>query len=254
MDLCLTDKRAIVTGASRGIGLAVVQLLRNEGVKVVAASRSGSAELRDTGAFPVNVDLTRTDGSAYLARQASLHLGEVDFLVNCVGGPTSLSADLSDSVGRWRTTFELNLFAAMQMAAHVLPGPGRAALMRAGGAMVHIAGLAAHLPGASPIDYAAAKGALITASRHLAAVLSPYRIRSNTISPGPTATKLWESAAAANQMSVDALFAALPRTLGMSTGQMIDPIEVAALTVFLLSPYASSITGTDHEITGGLHT
>jgi NAD(P)-dependent dehydrogenase (short-subunit alcohol dehydrogenase family) len=251
VNLNLTGQRAIVTGASGGIGLEVVRLLCSEGVQVIAVSRSEKSELKDMGAVPLGLDLTLPGSAAELAREAERRYKSVNFLVNCVGGVehSALADDHLLTSDRWRRTFELNVLAPLRVAEEILNRPG---LMRSGDAMVHIAGLAAHMPGASPIDYGASKAALIAISRHLAVRFGPRGIRSNTISPGPTATHLWESAAAANGISLEAFYAKLPDALGMSTGHMIAPAEIAAYAVFLLSPHAASITGADCAVSGGL--
>ncbi|GAA1612880.1 SDR family oxidoreductase [Nonomuraea maheshkhaliensis] len=248
MDLHLTGKRAIVAGASRGIGLEVVRRLYHEGVRVLAVSRSASPEVKDSGAFLVQADLTHPDGVAALVRQAEIHLGHVDFLVNCVGGVQfgARKDDLQVTPEQWRTTFEVNVVTAFEIVTKILP------LMRTRGAIVHIAGLAAHMPGAGPIDNSASKAALIAMTRSIAFHASRYGVRSNSISPGPVATSMWEDIAAMNGVTLEEFFERLPKTLRMRTGQMVAPTEVAALTAFMLSPYAASITGADYEMSGGL--
>jgi NAD(P)-dependent dehydrogenase (short-subunit alcohol dehydrogenase family) len=244
----LTGKRAIVAGASRGIGLEVVRLLCREGVKVLGVSRSGSPELGDTDAFPVQADLTRPDGVATLIAQTQNRLGNVDFLVTCIGGVDAAARqdDLLVTPDRWRATFELNVVTTIVVVNSILP------MMRPRGAMVHIAGLAAHMPGAGPIDYSASKAALIATSRSFAVHARRYGVRSNTISPAPVATELWQAAAALNGISLDGLHERLPRALNMENDEMLDPAEIAAQTVFLLSPHAAGINGADLEVSGGL--
>src|SRR5687767_11048845 len=93
MDLQLSGKSAVVTGGSKGIGLAIVRTLISEGMRVVAGSRSITAELKETGAVPVVVDLSTPDGPAELIDRAIVELGGIDLLVNNVGvGDTDESA------------------------------------------------------------------------------------------------------------------------------------------------------------------
>ncbi|WP_219510926.1 SDR family NAD(P)-dependent oxidoreductase [Nonomuraea ceibae] len=256
MDLGLTGKRAVVTGASRGIGLAVVRELRQEGVDVVAVSRNGSHELDETGAHAVRIDLTLAGGATLLTNRVERHLGDVDFWVNCIGGPSLhddllhddlLHDDLLHALQDSRPTLDLNVITALRLAELLVPR-----LIARRGAMVHIAGLAAHMPGAGPLIYSAAKAALIAISKGLAARYGPYGVRSNSISPGPTATHMWEGVAAANGVSLDGLHASLPSQLGMTTGRMITAEEIASLAVYLLSTRAASITGADYVVSGGL--
>jgi NAD(P)-dependent dehydrogenase (short-subunit alcohol dehydrogenase family) len=89
VDLQLKDKTALVTGASRGIGLAVVERLVEEGVRVVAAARTETPDMRRAGAHVVPVDLTDPDGPERLVAAARQELGELDLLVNNVGGGSS---------------------------------------------------------------------------------------------------------------------------------------------------------------------
>src|SRR6187401_1803855 len=115
MDLRLEGRTAVVTGGSKGIGLAVVRTLLAEGMRVVSGSRTITDELRATDAFAVSVDLATPDGPGTLVEQALGELGGIDVLVNNVGigDPAELVAgavapvlDLPDSA--WRRTFDLH--------------------------------------------------------------------------------------------------------------------------------------------------
>lgn len=86
MDLQLNGKAALITGASRGIGLAVVRALVAEGVRVVAAARTPTPELKSTGATCVAVDLSDPASAERLVTEAVTELGAIDVLVNNVGG------------------------------------------------------------------------------------------------------------------------------------------------------------------------
>src|SRR5690606_22503841 len=86
MDMRLTGKTAVVTGASRGIGLAIVRAFTGEGMRVVAAARTLSPELRETGATVLQIDPSTPDGPAELIDRALAELGDLDLLVNNVGG------------------------------------------------------------------------------------------------------------------------------------------------------------------------
>jgi NAD(P)-dependent dehydrogenase (short-subunit alcohol dehydrogenase family) len=257
MDFQLTGKTALVTGASRGIGLAIVTELLHEGMRVVAASRTTSPELAASGAIAVQVDLADAEGPVRLVEQALTELGEIDLLVNNVGGgdsdggQTGGFATFDDDL--WHRMFELNFFSAVRTTRAALPS-----LMARKGAIVNISSNGARIPHAGPMPYTTAKAALTALGKALTEEVSPLGVRVNTISPGPVRTSLWESpdgygADLARSMGVPQaqLLAQLPTAMGVTTGRFVEPAEVAALVAYLASPLSGSITGADHIIDGG---
>ncbi|MGV9266437.1 SDR family oxidoreductase [Kitasatospora sp. NPDC003701] len=258
MDMQLNGRAAVVTGASRGIGLAVVAALAAEGVRVVAGARTVTPELVRTGAVAVPVDLSTPDGPARLMAVATSELGgDLDLLVNNVGGGDAgadqVGGFLSFTDEQWRQSFDLNLMAAVRATRAALPG-----LVRRRGAIVNISSNGARMPHAGPVPYTVAKAALTAFGKALAEEFGPSGVRVNTVSPGPVRTAMWESpdgygAALAGALGLEQsqLLAALPGTVGMTTGRLVEPAEVAALVVHLASPLAGSITGADHLIDGG---
>jgi NAD(P)-dependent dehydrogenase (short-subunit alcohol dehydrogenase family) len=255
MQLELSGKTAIVTGASRGIGLATVKALRAEGVQVVGAARKPTPELEDTGALAVPVDLGTRDGAQFLVDETVRAFGGVDLLVNNLGGGDNLSltgfADLDDDA--WADAFEINLFATVRVTRAALPW-----LVRDGGAVVNVSSIGAWRPEGPPLAYNVAKAALKAFGRGLATELGPSKVRVVTVSPGPTRTSMWEGdsglgaqLAAALGAPQDAIVAGAPEQMGMVTGRLAEPAEVADLISYLLSPRAASITGSDHLIDGG---
>ncbi|TDO43178.1 NAD(P)-dependent dehydrogenase (short-subunit alcohol dehydrogenase family) [Kribbella sp. VKM Ac-2527] len=256
MDLQLKDKTALVTGASRGIGLAVVEQLVEEGVRVVAAARTSTADLRRTGASVVQVDLTEQDGPDRLVAAALHEVGELDLLVNNVGGGDgdATAGFLEFGDDGWRQVFELNYFATVRTTRAALPS-----LVRQRGAIVNVSSNGARLPSGGPIAYTTAKAALTAFGKALAEEFGPQGVRVNTVSPGPVRTALWEDPAAyggqlAEKLGIphEHLLAALPQQTGMLTGRLIEPAEVADLIVQLCSPRAASIMGADYLIDAGI--
>lgn len=257
MDFQLTGKTALVTGASRGIGLAIVTELLHEGMRVVAASRTTSPELAASGAIAVQVDLADAEGPVRLVERALTELGEIDLLVNNVGGgdsdggQTGGFATFDDDL--WHRMFELNFFSAVRTTRAALPS-----LMARKGSIVNISSNGARIPHAGPMPYTTAKAALTALGKALTEEVSPLGVRVNTISPGPVRTSLWESpdgygADLARSMGVPQaqLLAQLPTAMGVTTGRFVEPAEVAALVAYLASPLSGSITGADHIIDGG---
>lgn len=256
MDLQLKDRTALVTGASRGIGLAVVERLVEEGVRVVAAARTSTPELGRTGAHVVPVDLTSSEGPERLVSAAVQEVGELDLLVNNVGGGDGEMAagflDVDDET--WRQLFGVNFFAAVKTTRAALPS-----LLRRRGAIVNISSNGARIPSSGPVAYTTAKAALTALGKALAEEFGPQGVRVNTVSPGPVRTALWEHPDAyggqlARRLGVphDQLLAALPQQTGMLTGRLIEAGEVADLVVQLCSPRAGSIVGADYLIDGGI--
>ncbi|MGO1050241.1 SDR family NAD(P)-dependent oxidoreductase [Crossiella sp. CA198] len=257
MDVQLSGKTALVTGASRGIGLAIVTTLIGEGMRVVAGSRTVSPELAASGATAIQVDLAAADGPARLVVGALAELGEIDLVVNNVGGgdsdggQTGGFATFDDQA--WQRMFELNFFSAVRTTRAALPS-----LLRRKGAIVNISSNGARMPHAGPMPYTTAKAALTAFGKALAEEVTPLGVRVNTISPGPVRTSMWEApdgygADLARSLGVPhaQFLAQLPAGLGLSTGRFVEPAEVAALVSYLASPLAGSITGTDHLIDGG---
>ena len=257
MDLGLEGRRAIVTGASKGIGLVVARTLVEEGVHVVAASRETSPELKELvesgWAEEIEVDLATDLGPPQVVA-AALEQGPVDILINNAGGVTP-RVDGSGSVtdDQWWSTLTLVLMAAVRTTRAVLPH-----MIAAGrGAIVNTASVNASLPDPLVIDYSAAKAALVNFSKAISKEVGPHGIRVNTVSPGPVATDLWLGtqgvgatlASAHGGKSSDFERAAVE---GTATGRFTTPQEVADLIVFLASQRASNVTGVDYLIDGGL--
>ncbi|WP_433465879.1 SDR family NAD(P)-dependent oxidoreductase [Spirillospora sp. CA-128828] len=255
MDLRLNDKTAVVTGAGKGIGLAAVEALTAEGVRVVAASRTVTPALKATGAIPVPVDLSDAEGPRHLIETALRELGGLDILVNNVGGGDggAVGGFLSFEDDIWQAVFELNLFAAVRAVRAALPS-----LIERSGTIVNVSSNGARVPHAGPVPYTAAKAALTAFGKALAEEFGPQGVRVNTVSPGPVRTAMWEDpngygAELAASMGIphDQLVAGLPDAMGMLTGRLVEPAEVGALIAYLASPLAGSTVGADHVIDGG---
>ncbi|GAA1713430.1 SDR family oxidoreductase [Kribbella yunnanensis] len=255
MDLQLKDKTALVTGASRGIGLAVVEQLVAEGVRVAAVARTSTTELRATGAFVVQADLAAAGGPERAVAAALAEVGELDLLVNNVGGgeggPGAGFLDFDDAA--WESAFELNYFTTVRVTRAALPS-----LVRQQGAIVNLSSVGARMPSPGLVPYSTAKAALTALGKALSEEFGPQGVRVNTVSPGAVRTALWTSPEGyggqlAQRLGIpqEHLLAALPEQAGMITGRLIEPSEVAALVVQLCSPLTASITGADYLIDAG---
>ena len=255
MDLSLGGTIAIVTGASKGIGLAIVKGLVAEGVHVVAGARSSSAELdalvSSGDVTMVPVDLSKPDAPAALVAAA----GErIDILVNNVGAAkTRTGGFLSVTDADWQASLDLNLLAAVRMCRAVLP-----VMVDAGaGVIVNVASVNATLPDPAVIDYSAAKGAQLNFAKSLSKEFGPHGIRVNSVSPGPVETDLWlgaggvaQTVSAANGLTPNEV--ARGAVAGSATERFTHPSEVADLVVLLASSRGGNVTGADFVIDGGL--
>ena len=254
MNLNLTNKTAVVTGASRGIGLATVRTLIDEGVRVVGAARTITPELKETGAHAVSADLSTAEGVSALIDSALAELGGIDLLVNNVGGGDEATLgflDVDDT--EWTSMFDINVLSTVRATRAALPS-----LIERRGAIVNISSTVARMPAGVPATYSSAKAALTALGKSLAEEFGPRGVRVNTISPGLVRTSVYEDpdgpagkTAAAAGMSLAEFLQQITKAQNSTTGRMAEAEEVAALIAFLLSDVAGNITGVDYVIDGG---
>ncbi|WP_055585468.1 SDR family NAD(P)-dependent oxidoreductase [Streptacidiphilus griseoplanus] len=259
MELHLKDKVAVVTGASKGIGLSVVEGLVREGARVVAGSRTATPELDALAAkhdvTVVPVDLSTPEGPEALVRKAVERHGRIDLLVNNVGAAEPRESFLKVSDEDWLKVFGLTFFSAVRTSRAALPY----LLAAEGASIVNISSINARLPFPMVVDYSAAKAALTSLNKALSEEFAPQGVRVNAVSPGPVRTPFWTApggfadatAAAAGTTAQEALDVVVPQSMGISSGRITEPHEVADLTLFLASPLAGNITGADIVIDGG---
>lgn len=255
MELGLGGKLAVVTGASKGIGLAVTRRFVEEGARVVAGSRSVTAELAelvDGGAVEaVTVDLAEPNGPARLIAAASDRL---DILVNNVGVATPrLDGFLAITDDMWQHTLNLDFMAGVRAIRAAIP----VMVANGGGVIVNVGSINGRLPLPMVTDYSAAKAAFNNLAKALSKEFGPQNIRVNTVDPGPVATDFWAGR--------DGVASVLGDASGKSpdevtqefasnsiTGRFTRPDEVADLVMMLASDRFANMMGAGVTIDGGM--
>lgn len=249
MDLGLSGKVVMITGASRGLGRAMAEALGAEGARLSLCARSAdalekaAAELRSKGYEVLAEAVDVTDGSQAerWAAATAQRMGGIDVLVNNAGGarPGPLN-ELDDAA--WQSAFELNFFSAVRLARLCAPQMEQ----RGGGSIINISSIYGREAG-GPLTYNASKASMISFTKMLARELAPKAIRVNSVAPGSIIYPggNWERAFKANPaFEKDFIAHEFP------AGRLGHPEEVAYAVVVLASPRASWITGTCLPVDG----
>jgi 3-oxoacyl-[acyl-carrier protein] reductase len=265
MDLHLTNKVALVTGASRGIGAAIAIELAREGADLVLCAR-GAEQLDETARVvatlgrqvaAVPADVVDAAGVQAVIDAALARFDHVDILVNNVGGAPGPGGFMNLSDAYWQAAWDLNLMSAVRFSRGLLPGM----IGRRWGRIINIASTSAREPDVVVVHYNCAKAALLALSKSLANAHSKDGVLVNCVSPGITRTPALEHSAVKRLTergeSVDGLSAeeVVQRYYGprrpVPIGRFGSPEEVAGIVAFLASERASWITGAHINVDGG---
>jgi 3-oxoacyl-[acyl-carrier protein] reductase len=255
VELGLEGRRAIVTGAIRGIGRAIADALAAEGARVLLCARSqtdlDTAAAGLAGAATLAVDVTADGAAEAIVAAAQRELGGVDIVVNNAGTALPKPLPVLDAED-WRRAWELNFLAAARLSIAAAP------VMAAGGGgrLVHVASISGREPDPHFAPYSAAKAALLNLSTSLAQAFGPQGVLSSCVVPGITLTELVQdnadaAAAAGAGADADDVVAKMLRRHRVPMGRFGQPEEVADAVVFLCSARASWINGATLEVDGG---
>src|SRR5262245_59386885 len=237
MDLGISGRVAVVTGASRGIGAATADLLEAEGVRVLRVSRGEG------------IDVTAPDAAAAIAARAP---GPVDILVNNAG--TSFARDLDDlSDDDWNGLWELHVMASMRLMRAFAPAMAE----RGWGRIVNVTSSAGKRPSLTNAAYSVTKAAQGSLSRVFADTYATRGVLVNAVAPGPVSSPLWvddgglgdQTAAARGLESRAAAIEAQASRVPMR--RFAEPQEIANVVAFLCSERASNVTGAAWSVDGG---
>ncbi|MEO3869677.1 SDR family NAD(P)-dependent oxidoreductase [Nonomuraea sp. B12E4] len=259
MDLQLSGRVAVVTGASKGIGLAVARTLAAEGAHVVAVSRHRTDGLPGE-VVHVAADLMDPQEHARIVSRAVAEFGGLDILVNNAGGPPPgatlprlgfMTPDDED----WQAMFEFNLFSVVRMIRAALP----TMVERGGGSIVNVSSTMARQPGAMNVDYSAAKAAVSFLGKALSEEYGPQGVRVNTLVAGAALTDWWTKPGGAAEVmgamvgatKEDVVAKVAPEMMRLVTGRLVDPQEIADAVALLVSPRSGSTTGAELVVDGG---
>ncbi|MFC9352910.1 SDR family NAD(P)-dependent oxidoreductase [Arthrobacter sp. NPDC057013] len=260
MELELTGKKAIITGAATGIGRATALLLTAEGATVAALDidKSALSELEELAAdnpgriVPSVVDFTQATATTEAVTAIIDQLGGLDLLINNVGsGAVRTFDELTDE--DWSRTIELNFMSYVRTIRAALPALREAAAP----CIVNNASDLARQPEAQPVDYAASKAAVLALTKSIARAEGP-KIRVNAVAPGPIWTPFWtkpggfaDTLATVHGMDPQAAVEHEMKLRQLPLERLGTPEEVARIIALLCSPVTSFVTGSVWGVDGG---
>jgi 3-oxoacyl-[acyl-carrier protein] reductase len=256
MELGLQGKRALVLGASSGLGRAVALGLAREGVSVVVSGRDRdrlndvAREMSEQGGHAVvaPVDLARPDATSKLVDQVRAAFGDIDILVNNSGGPPPATVSTVPSEA-WRQHFEAMVLRQMELAQRFLPGMRN----RGFGRILTIASSAVIEPIVELGISSTLRASLVTWSKCLASEVAADRVTVNVLIPGRIATRRVEDldTQAASRLGISAQEVQERQVQAIPLRRYGRPEEFADVAVFLASERASYVTGSMVRIDGG---
>jgi 3-oxoacyl-[acyl-carrier protein] reductase len=250
MDLGLEGKVCVVTGASRGIGLATADRLCAEGARVLFVARSAhdvADEADRCGGEYLAIDVTEAEAPRRIVATCAEQMGGIDVLVNNAG--TSFARPLDELTDEdWQAQWELHVMASMKLMREAAPRMAA----RGGGRIVNVTSSAAKRPSLTNAAYAVTKAAQQSLSRVFADQYAAQGVLVNAVAPGATASELWVAPGGLAEQTGGSLEEGIARqTAKIPIGRLSEPDEIADVVVFLCSERASSVTGAAWSVDGG---
>jgi 3-oxoacyl-[acyl-carrier protein] reductase len=278
VDLGLSGKACIVTGATSGIGAATARMLLEEGARVLMVARGEErlAEAAADAAAPavhapadaggpavhapagdetrvatLAADVTDPGAAVRIVEACQAAFGRVDVLVNNAGTmPVASLDELTDE--DWQSQWELNVMASLRLMRAVAPTMAD----QGWGRIVNVSSSAGKRPSSRNPAYSVTKAAQLSLSRVFADAYAARGVLVNAVAPGPTATELWtgetgiaaQAAARSGSTREDELESA---GSNVPIGRLGEPDEIAAVIVFLCSEQASNVAGSSWSVDGG---
>ncbi|MDX6270265.1 MAG: hypothetical protein QOD28_1488 [Acidobacteriota bacterium] len=252
MDLRLSGKVAVITGASRGIGRAVAEMLAAEGMRLALVARSGEQLDALAKSLPVETlvrvaDLREADAPSAVIADAVERFGQLDLLVNNAGA-TQRGDFLSLADDAWADGFALKFYGAMRSARAAWPH-----LVASGGCIVNVVGVGGRAGSAEFTIGGAVNAALLNLTKALADRGVRDGVRVNAVNPGATATERLQTRIAqfASEHGVEREEATRRMSRALGTARFGEPAEIARAVAFLASPQAAYCQGTLLDADGG---
>jgi len=247
-NLALTDRVALVTGGSRGIGRAVVALLASCGAHVAvnyvrdesaATATVEMARAHGIKALAIQANVARVDEAERLIQQTIEHFGKIDFLI-CNAGIWEGDAVESISEELWDKTLDINLKGTWSVCRAAVPWMKKQQY----GRIVIVSSTAGQRGEANVSNYAAAKGGQISFTKSLGPELAGFGINVNCVAPGWVETEMTKDVVD-NKARLESINKTIP------VGRMATPEEIAGPIVFLCTSWADHITGEVLNVNGG---
>jgi 3-oxoacyl-[acyl-carrier protein] reductase len=237
MDLGLTGRTAVVTGASRGIGAATARMLEEEGARVLAVSRSEG------------IDVTAHDAPTQIVE--ALGGTPPDILVNNAG--TSFARELDELTEEdWQGQWDLHVMASMRLMRAFAP----AMAARGWGRIVNVTSSAGKRPSLTNAAYSVTKAAQSSLSRIFADTYGPQGVLVNAVAPGPVASELWMAEGGLADQTAEARGLSREESIEVQAGKTTlgrfgTAVEIASVVVFLCSERAADVAGAHWSVDGG---